>query len=248
MYRIVYVYVGGGVNLPSLAYAAESTPAESPSFIGRIFDYFMIAVKFVLDIFYYVWLGMQWLYWAVGDFVKWCRDVFGKGTDYVLGFLGFSTITALLGKICSKTLVEMLSSRAKKFAEAAWGTYFAKEKSEPEAVEPVKRRDLTRNEITGLTLRYGYVLGGDGNKGAVRVPDEDEVYTTWTYTGWTWYGVTFCKYGVYTCRGLFSSEYESLSYDELRNSPEINMTYLKNKFKEFPEEFYNILMELREID
>ena len=204
-----------------------------------------------MDIFYYVWLGMQWLYWAIGDIVKWCRDGFGIVTDYVLGFLGFSTITALLGKICSKTLVEMLSSRAKKFAEAAWGTYFAKEKSEPEAVEPevvepVKRRDLTRNEITGLTLRYGYVLGG--SKSEVKVPDEDEVYTTWTYSGLTWYGVTFCKYGVYTYRGLFSSEYESLSYDELRNSPEINMTYLKNKFKEFPEEFYNILMELREID
>lgn len=204
----------------------------------------MIVVNFVLNVFYYVWLAMQWVFWAFVGIIQWLIKTFGKGAEYILGFLGFTTITALLGNIFSKIITETLASRGKKIAEKAWDQYFA-EKKESEPKEE-RKRDLTKNEIIGVTMRYGYVLGGDKN--GVNVPDEDEVYTSWIYAGITWYGVTFCKNGVYTYSGLFSTRYEALSYDELRNSPEITMSYLKLKFEGFPDEFFSILMELKEID
>ena len=38
-----------------------------------------------------------------------------------------------------------------------------------------------------------------------------------------------------------------LSYADLRDDEDINMKYLRRKFSDFPEKFYNALMELREL-
>lgn len=74
----------------------------------------------------------------------------------------------------------------------------------------------------------------------------DEVYTTWTYAGFTWYGVYFCDDGVRTYKGLFADETDYISYEELRNDRGVTMDYLKIRFKGFPDEFFNALIELRE--
>ena len=104
----------------------------------------------------------------------------------------------------------------------------------------IPQRALTEFDIRYITKeKYGFVDGGNDYR------DGHKVYTTWTYAGFTWYGVYFCDDGIRTYKGLFADETDFMSYYELRNDY-ITMETLKFRFEGFPDEFLNALMELRE--
>ena len=113
---------------------------------------------------------------------------------------------------------------------------FANEDVEIKAPRP----NLTEWDIRYITEeRYGFVHSDNETK------DGHEVYSSWTYAGFTWFGVFFCDDGIRTYKGLFSNDEDFMSYDELRDDS-ITMEYLKFRFEGFPDEFYNALMELHQ--
>lgn len=103
-----------------------------------------------------------------------------------------------------------------------------------------RKRTLTKREIISITKRYGFVE--DDNK----TYNGFEVYTSWIYPGFTFFSVYFCSNGIFTEKGIWNQKNAFLSYEDLRNDEDITMQYLRRKFVDFPDDFYNTLMELRE--
>ena len=41
---------------------------------------------------------------------------------------------------------------------------------------------------------------------------------------------------------------DAMSYNELRNNPKVTYSYLKNRFKDFDDNFFNAVMELKDLE
>ena len=122
---------------------------------------------------------------------------------------------------------------------------------EPQKQTSGKRRDLTKEEIIMITIKHGYVLAGKNfsDRSKYRVPAEIEGYTTENWMGYPIRKVAFCSNGIYTKVGFFFfiENYDFLSYDDLRNAPQITFSYLKERFDGFSDDFFSALMELKEL-
>lgn len=107
-----------------------------------------------------------------------------------------------------------------------------------------KRRDLIKEEIMGITLKYGA-------KAAEETTTEKGfgVYTIYSLGITTRKYAYFCEDKVYIRTGFWSSNLDdTLTYDELRNDPKITSFYLRGRFDGFDDNFFKILTELRALD
>ncbi|MBQ7733807.1 MAG: hypothetical protein IJT58_07300 [Synergistaceae bacterium] len=184
---------------------------------------------------------------VITELFTWSVNKFGEFLGGILAFLGFASFSALLGFI-AKIIIEGL---VKKFMfprimEAAQ-KFIAKKTPEknPNAeaeLPPAKpeKRELTKDDIIKITEKYGYTREKNEKHWG------ESAYTSWIFAGWTWYTVAFCESGVFTEKGLWDREEDFLTYKELRNDDKITMAYLKKRYEGFPDEFYNVLVELKE--
>lgn len=224
------LYGGGGITF---SYAAESTSeisAEPSSVSSESENFFVRSFLLVVN------LSLS--------FFSWFIETFGKFIGAILGLLGVGTPALFICWLCKKIGEFFLHKHfffpfkraVNKHAVDNFGINVFKNDTRVEY-----RRKLNQWEIIGITVTYGFLI----DKNEYR--NDHKVYTSWTYSGFTWYGVFFCDDGVRTYKGLFADETDFMSYDELRNDESITMGYLKSRFEGFPNDFFNALMQLKEL-
>ena len=123
-------------------------------------------------------------------------------------------------------------------------------KPEPKKQTSGKRRDLTKAEIISIAQKYGANQDADevykfsSNYG---ISKDADVYIGYMCGVFTWSWAAFCSDGIHTSMGAISSKEDFLSYDDLRNDPQI-VKYLRKRFGDFDDDFFKILKALRELD
>lgn len=224
--------MGGGIKL---SYATESTSeisAEPSAVKSESENFFVRAFHSITNL--------------ISSFFSWSIETFGNVAGRILGWLGVGTpalfilwvIKKIIGFFVNKHVVSPFKRAVNKHAMKRYGKNIFKN-DEVEIKAP--RHALTEWDIRYIAEeKYGFVHHDNSYR------DGHEVYSEWTYAGFTWYGVFFCDDGVRTYKGLFADETDFMSYDELRNDEYMTMEYLKMRFEGFPDEFYNALMELKE--
>ena len=168
---------------------------------------------------------------------SWFIETFGTILGRILGFLGIGSVPLFLLWIVTSTIKSFLFHKGKKVVEDKLGINKPK---------PVYKRDLDEYEIMAIADKYGFMSGEGAGKSNYDVPDNEEIYCSNVWAGFTWHGAALCTTGIYTYSGLFSPTHDYLSYFDLRNSDYMDMSYLKIHFDDFPADFYNLLMELKE--
>ena len=104
-----------------------------------------------------------------------------------------------------------------------------------------KRRNLTKEEIIGITLKHGAKAVGETTK-----EKEFGTYTIYSSGITTRRYAYFCEDKIYIVTGFWSAKNDdTLTYDDLRNDPQITSFYLRGRFDGFDDNFFEILTELR---
>ena len=208
-----------------------NTSSENAGFFSKAADIISSLVSTVTDI--------------ASSILSWSIRTFGNTAGKILGWLGIGTpalfilwvVKKIIGHFINKYIIAPAKRLVNKHSMGKYGKNVFKDDI-VEAKAP--RHSLTEWDIRYIAEdKYGFVHQDNSYK------DGHEVYSEWTYAGFTWYGVYFCDDGVRTYKGLFASEEDFMSYDELRNDY-ITMESLKFRYEGFPDEFLNALMELRE--
>ena len=109
-----------------------------------------------------------------------------------------------------------------------------------------KRRDLTEDEIIAITRKYGFIRTDEIAvfvADALSIPRSTKILTRRTWGGFT---MSFAHDRIYWTNSSLSGG--SMSYDDLRNNPEVTYNYLQNLFKDFPSEVAPTLRELKGLE
>ena len=112
---------------------------------------------------------------------------------------------------------------------------------EPKKQTSGKRRDLTKEEIISVAIKYGYSTNDNHLRRSYHIPDNPriEIYVSYASPWFYWVGQAFCSNGIYTTHvfGLTASKQDFISYSELRNNPKMTYTYLNERFSVHGEKF-----------
>ena len=123
---------------------------------------------------------------------------------------------------------------------------------EPQKQTSGKRRDLTKEDIISVAIKYGYSTKYNHYRISYGIPDNPriEIYVSYASPWFYWVGQAFCSNGIYTTHvfGLTAHKNDFISYSELRNTPQITFNYLNERFSVHGEKFLAALMELKELE
>ena len=210
-----------------LSYAAESSPEILSQVESE--NLFVRAFHSIADI--------------ITSFLSWSVETFGNVAGRILGWLGVGTpalfilwvIKKIIGFFINKHVVSPFKRAVNKRTVDKYGTNVFKD----DIVEVHYKRPLTKQDIVRITRKYGASVKNN------ETHDYQEVYTEWQYGVATWYFVYFCEDGIHTQKGVWSPETNYMDYNTLRED-DTTMSTLKFWFEDYPHEFYNMLMELKE--